>query len=65
MAKKRSRLCPHCGEGVLDTISRRHKINGVIYSEKFIECSECDYSEGIKQYKDRRKDKELESESEW
>jgi uncharacterized protein with PIN domain len=48
--KKNKRLgkkCPLC-EGILEIVTRSENKQGVLYSEKYIECLECDYKEKIK-----------------
>jgi uncharacterized protein with PIN domain len=53
--KRLSKRCPECG-GILESVSHVHTDNGVEYSEEYIECSECGYSEKMKLSPKRYKD---------
>jgi Zn ribbon nucleic-acid-binding protein len=53
--RKLSRSCPEC-EGELDIISKTHEDDGVDYTEQYVLCSECGYSEKLKVSPKRCKD---------
>jgi uncharacterized protein with PIN domain len=53
--KRLSKRCPDCG-GILESVSHTHADDGVEYSEEYIECSECGYSEKMKSSPKRYKD---------
>jgi hypothetical protein len=55
MQRRLGRKCPECG-GELDFVALNTIKDGVLYSEKIIECQDCDYLEKYhisnKKYKD-------------
>jgi len=58
--KRLGRKCPSC-DGVLEIFTYTQNKQGVLYNEKIIECSECDYREKLKE-KNNNKNKEEEFE---
>ena len=53
--KKLGKKCPEC-EGVLSVVIRTKENDGVEYSEKRIECLDCDYHEKISNKHKKRLD---------
>lgn len=51
--KRSNRPCPECGS-LLVEVSHIVDNGGVEYSERFIECDECGYSQKIKNNKHQR-----------
>lgn len=51
-----NKRCPDCGAKELVITTESKNINGVEYSEKFIECNNCGYTEKVRQSPKRCKE---------
>jgi hypothetical protein len=54
--KRFGRSCPDCETGYLVEVIHKENISGVIYEEKYLECTECSYEQKIRISEKRYKD---------
>ncbi len=54
--KKFGRKCPDCGYGFLMEVVHKENVGGVIYEEKYLECTECQYEQKLRISEKRYKD---------